>query len=133
VVGEPVTSSRTTLNPPTISKIIKFAIPAIGVWLCGPLLSLIDTSAVGLFSGTAQQAALNPAVALTDYSALLIVRNRSHPMMTHMDTSKIPYLLITSIVFTLFRPSCTLGQRIWSQRHKKLTEEHRTSRQRLEF
>jgi Na+-driven multidrug efflux pump len=42
------------------------------VWLCGPLLSLIDTSAVGLFSGTIQQAALNPAVAVTDYAALLI-------------------------------------------------------------
>ena len=84
VVGEPVTSTK--LNPPTISKIIKFAIPAIGVWLCGPLLSLIDTSAVGLFSGTAQQAALNPAVALTDYSALLIVR-RCAPIVTNLDVT----------------------------------------------
>jgi hypothetical protein len=73
VVGEPVTSTK--INPPEVSKIIKFAIPAIGVWLCGPLLSLIDTSAVGLLSGTVQQAALNPAVAVTDYSALLIVRS----------------------------------------------------------
>lgn len=46
--------------------------PAIGVWLCGPLLSLIDTSTVGLLAGTAQQAALNPAVAVTDYAALLV-------------------------------------------------------------
>jgi hypothetical protein len=73
VVGEPVTSTK--VQHPDISKILKFAIPAIGVWLCGPLLSLIDTSAVGLFSGTVQQAALNPAVAVTDYSALLIVRS----------------------------------------------------------
>mmetsp|Transcript_19168 Transcript_19168/g.28390 ORF Transcript_19168/g.28390 Transcript_19168/m.28390 type:complete len:752 (-) Transcript_19168:118-2373(-) len=58
--------------PPTVGKILKFAVPAIGVWLCSPLLSLIDTSAVGLLSGTAQQAALNPAVAVTDYAALLI-------------------------------------------------------------
>jgi Na+-driven multidrug efflux pump len=57
---------------PSVSKILKFAIPAIGVWLCGPLLSMIDTSCVGLLSGTAQQAALNPAVAVTDYTALLI-------------------------------------------------------------
>lgn len=69
VVGEPVTK----IQPPKVSKILKFAIPAIGVWLCGPLLSLIDTSAVGLFSGTVQQAALSPAVAVTDYAALLIV------------------------------------------------------------
>lgn len=57
---------------PSVSKIIKFAIPAIGVWLCGPILSLIDTSAVGLLSGTAQQAALNPAVAISDYTNLLL-------------------------------------------------------------
>lgn len=70
VVGEPATSTK--IDPPSVSKILKFAIPAIGVWLCGPMLSLIDTSAVGLFSGTVQQAALNPAVAVTDYAALLI-------------------------------------------------------------
>lgn len=57
---------------PRVSKILKFAIPAIGVWLCGPLLSLIDTSTVGLLAGTTQQAALNPACAVTDYAALLI-------------------------------------------------------------
>jgi Na+-driven multidrug efflux pump len=57
---------------PRVSKIVRFAIPAIGVWLCSPLLSLIDTSCVGLMSGTIQQAALGPAVAVTDYSALLI-------------------------------------------------------------
>jgi len=57
---------------PSISKIIKFTIPAIGIWLCGPILSLIDTSSVGLLSGTIQQAALNPAVALTDYTLILV-------------------------------------------------------------
>lgn len=62
----------TTRDDPTVGKILKFAIPAIGVWLCSPLLSLIDTSAVGMLSGTTQQAALNPAVAITDYAALLI-------------------------------------------------------------
>lgn len=60
------------IDAPRVSKIIKFAIPAIGVWLCNPLLSLIDTSAVGLLSGTAQLAALNPAAAITNYAALLI-------------------------------------------------------------
>lgn len=64
--------TETTIEAPSVKKILKFAIPAIGVWLCGPMLSLIDTSAVGLLSGTAQQAALNPAVAVTEYAALLI-------------------------------------------------------------
>lgn len=73
VVGEPVTAVPSEIDTPDVKKILQFAVPAIGVWLCGPLLSLIDTSAVGLFSGTFQQAALNPAVAVTDYAALLIV------------------------------------------------------------
>jgi len=60
------------IEAPSLRKILNFAVPAIGVWLCSPLLSLIDTSSVGLLSGTAQQAALNPAVAVTDYGCLLI-------------------------------------------------------------
>lgn len=48
---------------PSVAQILRFAVPAVGVWLCSPLLSMIDTSVVGLFSGTLQQAALNPAVA----------------------------------------------------------------------
>lgn len=71
VVGEPATKTS-KIDSPSVRTILKFAIPAIGVWLCGPLLSLIDTSAVGVLSGTTQQAALNPAVAVTDYAALLI-------------------------------------------------------------
>ncbi len=63
---------ESNIDVPNLKKIIKFAIPAIGVWLCSPLLSLIDTSSVGLLSGTTQQAALNPAVAVTDYGALLV-------------------------------------------------------------
>jgi len=70
VVGEPETAEE--LEVPNVRKILNFAIPAIGVWLCNPLLSLIDTSAVGLLSGTVQQAALSPAVAITDYSTLLM-------------------------------------------------------------
>jgi len=57
---------------PSISKIIQFSLPAIGVWLCSPVLSMIDTASVGLLAGTAQQAALNPAVSVTDYGALLV-------------------------------------------------------------
>jgi len=63
------------LDAPNLKTIIRFAVPAIGVWLCNPLLSLIDTSCVGLLSGTIQQAALNPATAVTDYGALLAVSN----------------------------------------------------------
>mmetsp|Transcript_6918 Transcript_6918/g.15836 ORF Transcript_6918/g.15836 Transcript_6918/m.15836 type:complete len:600 (-) Transcript_6918:68-1867(-) len=60
------------IEPPSVAKILKFAIPAIGVWLCGPLLSLIDTGAVGLLSGTTQQAALGPATAVANFALLCV-------------------------------------------------------------
>lgn len=60
------------IKAPTVKSIISFAIPAIGIWLCSPLLSLIDTGAVGMLSGTAQQAALNPAITITDDGSLLV-------------------------------------------------------------
>lgn len=66
-------SKSKALDYPSIQKIIKFSLPAIGVWLCSPVLSMIDTASVGLLAGTAQQAALNPAVSVTDYGALLVV------------------------------------------------------------
>ena len=77
VVHESIASDGAALPAPTVqaprtSRIIKFAIPAMGVWLCSPILSMIDTSAVGLLAGTAQQAALNPAVSVTDYGGLLV-------------------------------------------------------------
>lgn len=59
-------------NVPSISKILRYTIPAVGIWLCSPVLSMIDTAAVGMLSGTAQQAALNPAVSVTDYGALVV-------------------------------------------------------------
>ena len=40
--------------------------------MCSPVLSMIDTASVGLLSGTAQQAALNPAISVTDYGALVV-------------------------------------------------------------
>ena len=63
--------SRRTSRQSRLS-IIKFAVPAIGVWLCNPILSLVDTSVVGVFSGTFDQAALSPAVAITDYSMICL-------------------------------------------------------------
>jgi len=59
-------------DAPSVRQILRFAVSAIGVWLCSPILSMIDTSAVGLLAGTAQQAALNPAVSVTDYGGLLV-------------------------------------------------------------
>ncbi len=95
---------------PSVKRIMTFAASATGVYLCGPLLSLIDTSAVGLLSGTAQQAALNPAVAVTDYAALLIVR---------LNDSK-DYAKSSAVSnLSLVRPSCTQVQPILLLQPKK--------------
>ena len=69
----PLEPSPVVIEIPSIQKILSYTLPAIGVWLCGPILSMIDTAAVGVLSGTAQQAALNPAVSVTDYGALVVV------------------------------------------------------------
>jgi hypothetical protein len=76
------TISTTRGDAPTVGRILAFAIPAISVLLCMPLLSMQDTSSVGLVGGTAQQAALNPAIAVINYSAKLLVSSRSCGMFT---------------------------------------------------
>ena len=57
-------------QPPSTAQIRAFAVPALALWLQGPLLSLIDTSAVGLTavagSGASQLAALGPATTFCD-------------------------------------------------------------------
>jgi len=68
----PTTSKSILDNTPSITKILRYTIPAIGIWLCSPVLSMIDTAAVGLLIGTSHQAALNPAVRVTDYGALVV-------------------------------------------------------------
>lgn len=65
-------ASAASVTAPTISRILQYTLPAIGIWLCSPVLSMIDTAAVGLLAGTAQQAALNPAIVVSDYGAIVV-------------------------------------------------------------
>ena len=63
-------SSTPPPKAPDGAAIRRFAIPALGLWLNGPLLSLVDTSAVGLSAlpgtGATQLAALGPATTFCD-------------------------------------------------------------------
>ncbi|KAG7354414.1 MATE efflux family protein [Nitzschia inconspicua] len=59
-------------NVPTTKEVLKFAVPAISVWLCVPLMAMMDTSAVGSMAGTLPLAALNPAIAVISYSSKLV-------------------------------------------------------------
>ncbi|XVE67040.1 hypothetical protein DITRI_Ditri08aG0128500 [Diplodiscus trichospermus] len=49
-----------------IKKIVKFSGPATGLWICGPLMSLIDTAVIGQGSSV-ELAALGPATVVCDY------------------------------------------------------------------
>lgn len=50
-------------------EIVKFTAPAMGLWLCDPLMSLIDTAVVAHGSST-ELAALGPATVVCDYMTL---------------------------------------------------------------
>eukprot|EP00523_Entomoneis_sp_CCMP467_P005757 CAMPEP_0168752474 /NCGR_PEP_ID=MMETSP0724-20121128/18405_1 /TAXON_ID=265536 /ORGANISM="Amphiprora sp., Strain CCMP467" /LENGTH=616 /DNA_ID=CAMNT_0008800725 /DNA_START=9 /DNA_END=1859 /DNA_ORIENTATION=- len=69
------TITETIPANPRLSEYIKFALPCLGLWIAGPLLSLVDTSFVGL-SGTPQTsarqlAALGPATTFMDGATYL--------------------------------------------------------------
>ncbi|KAM7263075.1 hypothetical protein ACFE04_000758 [Oxalis oulophora] len=49
-----------------LKEIVMFTGPATGLWLCGPLMSLIDTAVIGQQSSV-QLAALGPGTVLCDY------------------------------------------------------------------
>jgi Na+-driven multidrug efflux pump len=66
-------SKQTTV--PTALDLLKFGLPTLGIWLLQPILSLIDTSVIGMSASSAtsvlQLAALGPGIAWIDSSAYL--------------------------------------------------------------
>ena len=69
--------TRTTGGPvvPTVTDLLKFGLPTLGIWLLQPILSLIDTSVIGMSASSASSvlelAALGPGIAWIDSSAYL--------------------------------------------------------------
>ncbi|KAL3621289.1 Protein DETOXIFICATION 46, chloroplastic [Castilleja foliolosa] len=55
-----------------ITEIVKFSGPAVGLWICGPLMSLIDTAVVGQGSSI-ELAALGPGTVLCDYTSYIFM------------------------------------------------------------
>lgn len=60
---------------PTLRELVKFALPCLGLWISGPLLSLVDTASVGLTAkpgmGATELGALGPATTFIDGSTYL--------------------------------------------------------------
>ncbi|KDP41729.1 hypothetical protein JCGZ_26747 [Jatropha curcas] len=55
-----------------IQEIVKFTGPATGLWLCGPLMSLIDTAVIGQQSSI-ELAALGPGTVVCDYMSYVFM------------------------------------------------------------
>ncbi|XP_023007303.1 protein DETOXIFICATION 46, chloroplastic-like [Cucurbita maxima] len=55
-----------------MKEIVTFTGPAIGLWICGPLMSLIDTAVIGQGSAV-ELAALGPATVLCDYTSFVFM------------------------------------------------------------
>eukprot|EP00542_Grammatophora_oceanica_P012270 CAMPEP_0194034308 /NCGR_PEP_ID=MMETSP0009_2-20130614/6710_1 /TAXON_ID=210454 /ORGANISM="Grammatophora oceanica, Strain CCMP 410" /LENGTH=572 /DNA_ID=CAMNT_0038675163 /DNA_START=86 /DNA_END=1801 /DNA_ORIENTATION=- len=67
----PESSSLTSYPPtPTFRECLAFALPAVGIYLCSPLMSLIDTSFVGRLSTSTELAALGPAASISDSASM---------------------------------------------------------------
>ncbi|KAL2329007.1 hypothetical protein Fmac_022434 [Flemingia macrophylla] len=55
-----------------IKEIVMFTAPATGLWICGPLMSLIDTAVIGQRSSL-ELAALGPATVVCDYMSYVFM------------------------------------------------------------
>ncbi|KAL5713400.1 Protein DETOXIFICATION 46 [Ranunculus cassubicifolius] len=55
-----------------IKEIVFFAGPAVGLWICGPLMSLIDTAVIGQGSSL-ELAALGPGTVVCDYASYIFM------------------------------------------------------------
>ncbi|XP_073122447.1 protein DETOXIFICATION 46, chloroplastic [Henckelia pumila] len=53
-------------------EIVRFSGPAVGLWICGPLMSLIDTAVIGQGSSI-ELAALGPGTVLCDYTCYIFM------------------------------------------------------------
>jgi len=69
--GVPVAPAEDAAQVPSLREIVVFALPTLAMMLSGPLLSLIDTSVVGLAASTSQLAALGPSTKACDHLAYL--------------------------------------------------------------
>lgn len=59
------------VKAPSIKELLMFGVPTLGSWLLQPVLSLIDSSVVGMCSSLFELAALGPGIAWCDSTAYL--------------------------------------------------------------
>lgn len=68
--NEFITTTTTYPPTPTLRECLTFALPALGIYICSPLMSLIDASFIGRLSTSTELAALGPASSISDCAPL---------------------------------------------------------------
>eukprot|EP00977_Amphora_coffeiformis_P013942 scaffold3806_cov169-Amphora_coffeaeformis.AAC.18 len=64
------TSSSPSPSTPSFRDCLAFALPALGIYACPPLMSLIDASFIGRLASSVELAALGPASSISDSAPL---------------------------------------------------------------
>ena len=62
----PAEGERELVHEASVSELLKFTVPTMGIWLASPILSLVDATVVGSQS-VVELAALTPGTVLVDY------------------------------------------------------------------
>lgn len=70
--GEDARDARPEERDASVRDLARFTLPTMAIWLCDPLLSLVDTSVVGTFAGTLELAAIAPGSVYAGYPAYLL-------------------------------------------------------------
>ena len=53
------------------AQLVKFTLPTMAIWMCGPILSMVDTAVVGVKS-TLELAAMSPGAVFIDYPCYIV-------------------------------------------------------------
>lgn len=69
---EAPTAAPDETSEASVRDLVRFTLPTMAIWLAEPLLSLVDTSVVGLTTSTGELAAMAPASVYAGYPAYLL-------------------------------------------------------------
>ena len=70
-IAEDEKNTNTPVENDGFASLVKFTLPTMAIWMCGPVLSMVDTAVVGT-SSLIELAAMTPGAVFVDYPAYLI-------------------------------------------------------------
>jgi len=106
-LSPPAAAAAQTTKLPSLRELATFCLPTLGIWLSSPLLSLIDTSVVGVTCATHHLAALAPSTKLCDYVAYFLsvlgmaTTNLAADALAHDEPHRAKRIVASSLVVAL--------------------------------